>query len=79
MLSKCANPLCEAPFRHLREGKLIRVEHQGQAIRKRPASVRTQRPVEYYWLCGGCSPNVTLVFDKQQGLVIVPLLPPRSA
>jgi hypothetical protein len=29
--------------------------------------------VEHYWLCDACSPYVTLTFEKERGIVTVPL------
>ncbi len=70
MVSKCANPACEAPFRYLHEGRIFSVpsdsaEHSTNAIR---------RTVERYWLCSTCSDRMTLVL--QSGKVILrPLTP----
>ena len=74
MLYKCANEACHTPFRRLREGKLFRVETEyfaghGTASRKN----RPWRRVEHYWLCDACAPFVTLTFDKNRGVVTVPL------
>ena len=63
MLSKCSNPFCSAPFLHLRDGELFRLE----ADPKRRAS-RLGR-LEYFWLCGGCSSKMSLRIS-QDGLVL---------
>ena len=34
---------------------------------------RPWRRVEHYWLCDACSPFVTLTFDRNRGVVTVPL------
>lgn len=73
MLSKCANPNCDAPFQYLREGKLFRIDAKEtlpQLIGKKPAT-----GVEYFWLCGQCSPQMTLAFEREKGMVVVPIRP----
>jgi len=78
MLSKCANPECPAPFRKLREGKLFNVEVASPSSDKRPAEssqfrVREQRRVEFYWLCNQCATYLTLAYDRERGIITVPL------
>lgn len=74
MLYKCANEACSAPFRRLREGKLFQVETEyfaqpgGSPRRSRP-----WRRVEHYWLCDSCSTYITLTFDRERGVITVPL------
>jgi len=77
MLHKCANQACSAPFRRLREGKLFQVEteYYGNNPPGQPTlrKVKAQRHVEHFWLCDACSPFVTLTFDRERGVVTVPL------
>ena len=77
MLYKCANEACNTPFRRLREGKLFQVETEYIAGREPSPTlsrrVRPWRRIEHYWLCDACSPYVTLTFDKNRGIVTVPL------
>ena len=77
MLYKCANEACNTPFRRLREGKLFQVETEYYAGRgPTPTLSRRARPwrrIEHYWLCDACSPFVTLTFDRDRGVVTVPL------
>jgi len=75
MLYKCANEACSVPFRRLREGKLFQVETEyfaqpsgGGTQRRRP-----WRRVEHYWLCDTCAAYITLTFDRERGVVTVPL------
>ncbi len=77
MLYKCANQACNTPFRRLREGKLFQVETEyfpgrGPAA-SMPRKARPARRVEHYWLCDACSPFVTLTFDRDRGVITVPL------
>jgi hypothetical protein len=77
MLYKCANQACNTPFRRLREGKLFQVETEyfpgrGPAART-PRKTRPGRRIEHYWLCDECSPFVTLTFDRDRGVITVPL------
>jgi hypothetical protein len=77
MLYKCANESCNAPFRHLREGKLFQVETEFFSGHDAPSHAarkgRSARRVEHYWLCDACSPFVTLSFDRTRGVITVPL------
>lgn len=76
MLFKCANEACHTPFRRLREGKLFQVETEYSSRREPSSAPRKPRPwrrVEHYWLCDACAPYVTLTFDKERGVITVPL------
>ena len=53
MLAKCANPACLTRFRYLENGTLFRLENEARSSSDRPFQ-------EYFWLCGGCSPGLTL-------------------
>ena len=65
MLAKCSNPSCSAVFRHLREGRLFRLENDH--------TLKSTR-VEYFWLCQHCSPTMTLRVAENETVVAV-LLP----
>ncbi len=72
MLSKCANPACSQPFRYLRDGKLFEIETRvgaDPAVGERKPS----RRVEFFWLCGQCSTEFTVVNDKEQGVITIPI------
>lgn len=64
MLAKCVNSVCSAQFRFLHQGKLFEVEIQYA----RTPTGKVQ--VERYWLCDQCAEQVTLWFDKCEGLVV---------
>jgi hypothetical protein len=84
MLSHCANSRCTRPFLRLRQGKLFLVETETEfASRSRELTaqssshVRLQpRRVERYWLCDECAAVWTLVHDRKEGIVLVPLSRP---
>jgi len=62
MVSRCANPECQAPFLYLREGQLFathRILHDDH------------ESVEYFWLCGYCSTllRVETALDGAMNLV----------
>jgi len=57
MLAKCANPACFTRFRYLESGTLFRLESD-----PRLSSGGVFR--EYFWLCRGCSSNLTLQLDE---------------
>jgi hypothetical protein len=76
MLYKCANEACSVPFRRLREGKLFQVETEYFAQNQPGTTHRRSRPwrrVEHYWLCDSCSGHITLAFDRERGVITVPL------
>ena len=80
MLSKCANPGCPAPFLYLHRGKLFRLE----SATEDPASLATRksaRRIEYFWLCDECASALTLSYNREGGMAVVPLqkMPPRVA
>jgi len=76
MLAKCANPSCSTPLVYLREGKIFMME---AALPSQPAtdnpSPGRPKPVtrmEHFWLCGPCSAQMTLAYDRQHGVQVVP-------
>jgi len=82
MLSRCANSRCSRPFLRLRQGKLFLVESE-LVVNSReltaPSSPRMRvqpRRVERYWLCDECAAVWTLVHDRKQGIVLMPLSRP---
>ena len=86
MVSHCANPECSAPLRYLRDGRLFQFEvralHAVPLSSTPGASARRKPPrqVSHFWLCGQCASNLTLMFDQQRGVVLMPLHPvPQAA
>jgi hypothetical protein len=62
----------------LNQGKLFQVEKGFFAplmTNPQPPTRRTKRRrrVEHYWLCDQCSPILTLIYEKSQGMQTVPL------
>jgi hypothetical protein len=81
MLSHCANSQCATPFLRLGQGKLFLVETEcvaksGEATAPSPHLRQQPRRVERYWLCDQCAAVWTLVHDRKQGIVLLPLLRP---
>ena len=77
MLNRCANPECRTRFRKLEDGKLFLLEAEataGEGAERRGES-RTERRLEHYWLCDPCSSVLTLSFERERGVVVVPLTP----
>ena len=71
MLSKCANPSCSTPFVYLREGKIfLRKPTPDSSNGNGPATTQASR-LEYFWLCGPCSEDLTLVEDPSLGTRVV--------
>lgn len=74
MLAKCANPFCSTPLVYLREGKIFMVEtEQSQTDRDGAIFIRSKASnrVEHFWLCGPCSLEMTLTYDRQRGVEVV--------
>jgi len=91
MLSKCANPACSAKLLYLGDGKIFRVEREmasrNAAQRKVAATEHAFEIVagrgvegrrEYFWLCSGCSQQMTLAF-RDRSVVILPLVVKANA
>lgn len=75
MLSKCANPSCSTPLLYLREGKIFKTEHAAAPEPVSPPVQSRKLPparVEHFWLCGPCSTAMTLVYDSQSGVLVLP-------
>jgi hypothetical protein len=71
MVSRCANPSCDARFKYLSEGRLFQFPGANPANRIYASSV-----IEFWWLCPRCCLSMTLVEDPTRGVKLVPL--PRS-
>lgn len=70
MIAKCANPVCDADFRYLHEGKLFLLE-----ISRNSRHEGTQRR-EYFWLCDQCSATMKVVINQSGEVAIAgPLAP----
>jgi len=72
MLSKCANPACSTPFRYLRDGKLFEFDSQREPEAGNESTVMSRRS-EFFWLCGECSTQLTVIRDSRKGVVTVPI------
>jgi hypothetical protein len=79
MLSKCANPACSQSFRYLRDGKLFEIDTHLGVNSSAAGERKPSRRVEFFWLCGQCSTELTVVNDKDQGVITVPILTPTLA
>ncbi|HYX69423.1 MAG TPA: hypothetical protein VE825_09845 [Terriglobales bacterium] len=84
MLSKCANPSCSTPFRYLREGRLYRIDVAASAETRPhgPFLVNGHKgpeKIEHFWLCAECATSLTLAFEKDKGVTVVPRQPMQAA
>ncbi len=61
MVSKCANPACQAPFRYLHEGRLFNVFDAVPGAAPRPAHASR---MELFWLCDACVKRVRIVLQE---------------
>jgi hypothetical protein len=72
MLAKCANPTCSTPLVYLREGKIFMVESpQSKFDVLNPTKPKSSNRVEHFWLCGPCSNEMTITYDRQRGVEII--------
>jgi hypothetical protein len=79
MLTKCANPACNTPFHYLREGKLFRFDSAAVAGPALVTGKKPMRRVEHFWLCGPCSAELTVTYDREHGVITAPLRPQARA
>ena len=63
MLSKCSHPTCSAVFRYLSDGRVFQLEIP------EPGDQGTSRRREYFWLCGRCCLNFTVVLKDGRASV----------
>jgi hypothetical protein len=92
MLSKCANPACNTPFRRLRTGRLFQFELEGGkgtgaelagrygealCIYRSPEEGGV-RSIERFWLCAGCAGHWSLVRSPRADGVLLVSLPERQ-
>jgi hypothetical protein len=78
VLHKCANPACPSVFRNLGRGQLFLVETEVSAAAATETAAtnrnrRSARQVERYGLCDGCSSSLALTYERERGMVTVPL------
>jgi hypothetical protein len=84
MLSHCANLQCSKPFLRLREGRLFLVEaasiakpegvsRRASLLLRKPLLRKPPRHLERYWLCDQCASVWTLIQDRKEGVVLMPL------
>jgi hypothetical protein len=73
MLAKCANPTCSTPLVYLREGKIFMVESPQPKfeVLSDVAKPKPLNRVEHFWLCGPCSNEMTVTYDRQRGVEII--------
>jgi hypothetical protein len=58
MLARCANPICGAHFRYLKQGRIYNVPLYGPDDR----SCKWPQRVEHFWLCSNCCVTLRLVW-----------------
>jgi hypothetical protein len=44
-------------------------QHEGMSVRR----AKSLRRVEHYWLCDECANFITLTFDRERGMITIPL------
>lgn len=64
MLAKCANPECFEVFRFLHQGKVFCLSPTPDL--QKVSGTRNPSLFERFWLCDGCSKEMTLVWGGAQ-------------
>ncbi len=74
MLTKCANPDCNARFRYLHEGKLFIVDRFDCSRHGKSSglSIGERLRFDYYWLCGTCSRTMLVMSDRTPHVQVAP-------
>jgi hypothetical protein len=57
MMDACANPGCAKTLHYLRDGRVFIFEVAGEGVGE---DGKPLRRVEHRWLCGDCSPYMTM-------------------
>ena len=78
MLAKCANPACSNHFLYLHQGKLFRLDRE-EIVAADPDFREHGPQLEFFWLCEDCSGKMTLAFDKELGVTVLPRDRARTA
>jgi hypothetical protein len=60
----------------MRDGKLFEVDTRKESPNSAAGEKKQARKVEFFWLCGQCSINLTVVHDQEKGVITVPQTTP---
>jgi hypothetical protein len=78
MLSKCANPKCNAVFRRLGQGRLFEANFDDAMRRRRSGSAdaalqmrKEPKSVEHFWLCDECAQHMTIGLNSHTNRVVL--------
>jgi hypothetical protein len=69
VVSRCANPDCDAHFKYLREGRLF----QFRAANSAGGLVASNTAIELWWLCSRCCLSMTLIENSREGVKLISL------
>jgi len=75
MLGKCANPVCDIPFRYLRGGKLFLIDLADRRGEEHADGFDSHQPhrTSYFWLCDDCSTTMSVAMNHEGAAVIQPI------
>jgi hypothetical protein len=65
MTTHCANSECGTPFRYFRSGKIFLIDFKANGTVTSPS-----RDMEYFWLCGNCSPKMRVTVDPRGNAIL---------
>jgi hypothetical protein len=75
---KCANPACPTAFHWLGGGKFFRFRPESEAEQTNSKALQVAanlHGVTHYWLCDRCARVLSLLYDKNLGVVVKALRP----
>lgn len=72
MIAKCANSSCREEFVRFRDGRLYAFELQPHA--EGDGGNSNARTTQWFWLCGKCARELTLVTTDQHTVTAIPRL-----
>jgi hypothetical protein len=70
MVDQCANPHCCKPLHYLNEGRIYVFETRDRSTRSSTEEAACRR--EHFWLCGSCSPSMSLEKTLESAVRLVP-------
>ena len=65
MTTHCANPVCGARFQYFRTGKVYLIDFKSAYPALRPP-----RDMEYFCLCGNCSPKMRVSLNSEGNVIL---------
>jgi hypothetical protein len=65
MTTHCANPACGTRFQYFRSGKVFLIDYKSACT-----PLTRPRDMEYFWLCGNCSPKMRVSVNSEGNIIL---------